>query len=179
MNSSEILTSTLIASVVSVLINFGVSRILKKIDFKHEYYKKVIDKRIAVYDCIEDQIMILKLSVIDVRDLKVYHRIFSLGEKLYEESTEPISKASLNSLWINLETREKVLELKNLLNEAFLEGIYDDKALISYGKKHYEKIYTLRDEIEVLIQKDILELYDFSKLKVKVDPNPTRQGFLK
>ena len=160
-----IATSTVFATILSSILNYWISRILKKNDFKNEYFKIVITKRLEVYENIEKQVFLLKTSVMDTDDNKAYHRIFSLGEDFFLKNTEPIWFANSGSIWINSDTREKVKEFIHLINDVSFKNNKDSNYLIEFGKKNYLKIAYLRDDIEELIQQDILTLYDFSKIK--------------
>ena len=108
--------------------------------------------------------------MIDKNDQSPYHFIFDNGESRFIENTAPIWQANSSSMWINAETREKVLELIYIINQIGFSGENTESYLIRQGKEHYWKIAELRDELEFLVQKDLLELYDFSKIKTTVEP---------
>jgi len=76
-----ILTSSVIAAIVSAIISAIVSLKLKQIDYKNDYYKEIISKRLNAYQFLENQIAVLKSTVLDDSDRKPYHMIFSYGEK--------------------------------------------------------------------------------------------------
>lgn len=59
-----LLASSLIAGIVSTIVSYITSIRLKKIDFKNEYYKEILKKRLHAYEFIENQIAVLK-SVVD------------------------------------------------------------------------------------------------------------------
>src|SRR5690554_1073629 len=158
-----ILGSSVIATLLSIPITFYVNKRLRKIDYKLEYFKKVIDKRFKVYELIEKQIENLKISIIDESDGKTYHRIFSFDDQFFIQQTEPLNSIIGNSIWINHNTKEKVMKLSHLLSQIAFEK---DNTMIEKGKKHYWEIANLREEIEILVSKDLLTLYDFDKLKI-------------
>jgi hypothetical protein len=73
-----ILTSTVIATVLSTIVSTIVAIKLKSLDYRNEYYKKLLDKRLEAYRFLEMQIAILKNTVLD-DDKQPYHMIFSYG----------------------------------------------------------------------------------------------------
>ena len=72
------------------------------------------------------------------------------------------------NLWINEKTNKKFTELLHIVNQvAFEFDIYDEKQLIQAGKKYYCPIFEVRDELENLVRKDVLTLYNFSAIRKK------------
>ncbi|MBK6446525.1 MAG: hypothetical protein IPQ03_10605 [Bacteroidetes bacterium] len=160
-----ILASAAIAAIISVTGTIVLNIYLNRKTFKNDYFKIIIQKRIETYELLEDQISILKLSVInnDGRNDSPYHQIFSMGTKHLLISTQNLVLANGKSVWLNMKTNNKMTELVQLGNAIGLNSL-NDSDLIDAGRKHYWKIAQLRDELEILIQKDILTLYDFSQM---------------
>ena len=74
-----ILTSSVIAGLVSAIVSYFTTLRLKKFDFKSEYYKEILKKRLNAYQYIENQIAVLKAVVLG-GDKKPFHMMFSEGE---------------------------------------------------------------------------------------------------
>ncbi len=149
--SSSFLTA-LLTSVASVLIQ----TYLRKIDYEDEYYKQVIGKRLKVYEFIEKQIALLKSSVLD-NDKQMYHTIFAFSEKEYYEFQQNLFASVSNNMWISDETSRRLIKLNRLLLNIGKDFEFD--GLKEVGKAHYKEIALLRDEIEKLYRKDMLELH--------------------
>lgn len=64
-NLNIILTSSLIAGTVSLIVSYLISVQLKKLDFKNEYYKEILKKRLNAYQHIEAQLAVLKSVDLD------------------------------------------------------------------------------------------------------------------
>ena len=152
-------SSSIIATFLSAIIN----QYFKKIEFRNDYYKIIIQKRIEAYENIEAQIQILKVSILDESDGKSYHRIF-YSDEYFNELTSPLLKANSNSLWINKKTNEKLIQLLHIFNKVRFENKDD---LTEAGKKYYWEIAYLRDDLENLVRNDLLKLYDFKDIKQK------------
>src|SRR4051812_3206552 len=111
-----ILTSTLIATVLSAIISTIVSLKLKSLDYQNEYFKKILDKRLDAYKFLETQIALLKSAVLD-EDGKPYHQIFAYGEDEFHKFQSNLLAAIAYSMWINDDTAD---EMENL-NELFFK----------------------------------------------------------
>ena len=59
-NSKLIITSSIFAGLISAAVSYFISVRLKNLDFKNEYYKEILKKRLVVYEHIEIQLSILK-----------------------------------------------------------------------------------------------------------------------
>lgn len=159
-----IISSSLIATILSSIFNIY----LKNMDFKNEYYKSIINKRLLAYEWLEKQIALLKTSVIDENDEKIYHIIFSYGEKEFLKFSQNSLLANAYSLWIDEDTNKILNDLIFIFNQINFEFDVNNKSeLISAGKKYYSEIAKLRDELETSVKNDLLRLYKFDKIKKK------------
>lgn len=163
---TTIVSSSVIATVLSSMVNYY----LKKQEFKNEYYKMLLAKRMEVYQEVENQISILKTSVLDKSDGKAYHQIFSFGEKHFLMFGQVMSAANSKNIWLNDTTNNKLMELMHIINRVSFEyDTTDENQLIEAGKKYYWEIANLRDELENLTRKDLLNLYKFSEIRKKTN----------
>ena len=166
-----ILTSTLIASIISSIVSALISIKLKTLDYKNEYYKRILTKRLNAYQFLERQISVLKSTVLG-DDGKPYHLIFSYGEDKFQEFQENLFLAMAYSIWINnvtVEKMEKLNEIFFMISRKY--QIVDGTDLIEVGKKYYNQIANLRNDIEISVRNDLINLHNFSKLKKKVHDN--------
>jgi hypothetical protein len=70
-----ILTSTVVAALVSGLINGLYNLRTKQHEYVNEYYKIIINRRVTAYETLEGLIVALKASVLD-GDGRPYHYCF-------------------------------------------------------------------------------------------------------
>lgn len=159
-----VLTSTAIATVLSAIISTVVSIRLKSLDYRNDYYKKILDKRLEAYRFLETQIAVLKSVVLD-DDKHPFHLIFSYGNDEYEKFHVNLFAAMSNSMWISEDT---VTEMENL-NVIFLNISRrmrtDDSGewLIKLGKEQYNEISILRKKLERLTRRDLHDLHNLKK----------------
>lgn len=160
-----ILSSTLVSAIVSGIITLY----MKRVDYKQEYYKQIINKRLEAYSYIETQLSVLKSSTLDTesRDPHPYYMIFAFGYEKYLEFQQNLFTAISKNIWINQETSESLDKLSRLFFKitSSIKDITDREELIKLGKIYYKEIAALRYEIEILCRNDLFFLYNFKDLK--------------
>jgi len=160
-----ILTSSLIASVLSAIISLTVSIKLKNLDFKNEYYKIILGKRLEAYKYLEAQIAVLKSSVLD-EDGKSYYTIFAYGEEKFYEFQQNLFAAQAYNMWINDKTAKEMDKLNDLFYTISRKIESKEEAeLIRIGKEHYHEIVKHRRALELSVREDLLNLYNLRKFR--------------
>ena len=167
-----ILSSSLISGILGALIAGAYTLRGKRNEYINDYYKTVIQRRLAAYEQLESLIVALKTAVLD-SDNKPYHLLFSKDDD-WESVHQLLSYVMSKSLWISEEAFLKTRDL-NYLAFRLKPG---DSGVIDFGKQNYEAIATLRSDLEKILAADMLELYDVkSFLKHKKKNNQKRERF--
>lgn len=160
-----IISSSVVATLLSTLLTWFINHRIKKQEFKNEYYKILIKKRVSTYELLEKQISILKFTIMDEDQLS-YHDVFSQGLNYFISSTNYVKLATENSLWLNEKTSVKLSKLSHFLNRILFRNPSESE-LREIGKKEYRNLAILRDELENLTRNDLLRLYDFKQISNK------------
>lgn len=164
MNTLNILlTSSIFAGIISAFVSYFISIKLKRVDFKNEYYKQILIKRLEVYEHIEFLISTLKPVVLG-DDNKPYHIVFNKGEnKLYESQKELFFVVNKN-IWVDNKTTKQLEKLNdfffNINNLAFEKT---EEEIIEIGKKYYDKLAELRINLENSTKEGLYNLHDIEK----------------
>jgi hypothetical protein len=172
--SEHIFMQTGLIAAISAILGAAITGIyalwVKRNEYVNDYYKTVIARRIAAYEQLETIISSLKTSVVD-DDNRPYHLLFASDDYERWEGAFVVLHGSMSrDLWLSNEMFAKLREL-NLLMFRFKKP----KSVIEFGKENYEQVASIRAEIERLLAKDMLTLYDVRKfLKSKDRPD---QGF--
>lgn len=160
-----ILTSTLIAGITSAIVSFLTSLHLRKVDYRNDYYKEIIKKRMDAYEYIDAQIAILKPVVLDDNDGRAYHIIFSYGEDEFLNFQKNLFVAVSYSMWIDKHTTGELENLNGLFyslnNKIHLKT---NSEAIEIGKEYYEKISDSRFRLEQATKKGLYNLHDVKKV---------------
>jgi len=157
-----ILISILSGSLTAALVSGIFSIYAQKNNYKNDYYKYVIKKRIEAYEYIENFIVTIKGAAYDDTDNKSYHMIFTQDYDWFVERQSKLWLAITFGTWIENDTLSALTELTRMF-----VGIKPTDNLVDFGKVKYKEIAILRDKIENLSKRDILSLYDIKAFRKK------------
>ena len=157
-----IFSSSLLSGIVGALIAGAFGLRGKHNDYVNDYFKIIIKRRLEAYERLEQLINALKLTVLD-DDQRPYHQVFS-NETTWTAVYKLFLDSTSHPLWLSSEVFSKTREL----NIMFLKASHDKRDLVEFGKSNYAPIAELREEVERLHAKDMLNLHnveDFLKQK--------------
>jgi len=155
-------------------------REIKELEYKNDYYKKVIDKRIAAYEILEEIISIFECFYANTQHAEaVYRHSCFLNSFTVSKAVQTICKIDRYSLWISQSISYKVLELNKILLAASSKSITDtlpedkdaDNEIVKYGRENYEEVNKLRDQLKEIIAEDMLNLHDVGSFLKKKQKN--------
>ncbi len=143
----------------------------KRNEYVNDYYKKVIDRRIAAYEQLESLIVPLKTLVLG-DDKKPYHFLFSQDEASGVAPAHFILLGiTSQALWLSDEAFQETREFNRLL--CGFHGS-TSASLVEFGQQNYQAFATLRENLERILAADMLVLHDvegfLKKKKTKPDP---------
>ena len=153
-----VLSSSIIASIFTAVVSLK----LKNLDYKNEYSKKILDKRLKAYDCIENQIALMKTMVVNF-DSNGYYLVFDDKERNSTKIQQNFFNTMKNSIWINKKTVLLMEELSDLLAEILKKKNNENEILLNICKETYELLIQLTDELENFVRKDLLNLHNLKK----------------
>lgn len=166
-----IITSSLIAAVVSV----GASYIFRFIDFRNDYYKEVIKRRMDVYAQIED--MLQNLS--KYTPSQECHSIFLQGYDHFLDFKISVTGLVTRKIWIGSDTYSQLQKLERILVEELTNPDFEDsysrgdksemsQKLKEAGRRRYTETSQIVHDLLDSISKDFLELHNIKPfLKTK------------
>jgi hypothetical protein len=147
------LAGVLLAAVIGGLYTLRA----KQNEYANDYYKTVIQRRIAAYEQLESLIVDFKIAVVD-KDNKPYHLAFS-GETPKVNILRRFYLLRSQALWLSEDAFVETRELNYLLF-----GIPDAEAeAINFGKRHYPDIAKRREVLESILAADMLELHKVAR----------------
>jgi hypothetical protein len=139
-------------------------------DYRNEFFKLVIQRRLAAYEALEELVSALKMSVIDNESdpTHPYHLLFA------DESEEGMARPHVllgtvmsKGLWLSEPVFEKLTQLNRMI--FFMSSKPDG---LVFAKENYREIGRIRVDLESLIAHDMLTMHDVrSFLKRKRKPS--------
>jgi len=171
--ASIIISSSVIATFLSIAFNF----IIQNLNYKREYYKKIIDKRIEAQDQIIKIINELKVMT-HLDNGEICNSIFCSGQIRYNNFIISLVLTTNQSFWLSDELNDMLLNLNILLQEEITYKIdkysesEKDTQLIILGTKNCNQIrdYRIKIEEKLLVNFSNMEqIHTFLKSKRKSD----------
>ncbi len=154
MEIATFLASTVIATIGSAIINSFFSYKIKTYDFKSDYYKKIIQRRISAHEQLEDLVVALKLAVTD-DDKLPYHFLFSDENTKATEYYSLFMKLQPHILWLSEELFLILRDIQDTMHDYAESG-----SVIEFGKRNYNRLAELRHQMEQAMSRDLLMLHD-------------------
>jgi len=114
MNTTQIITIILSSSLISAVLTAWVNWLLQKNNYKNDFYKKLLDKRISAYEDIEKLLVLLK-TMVHVEKDKLCVQFCHLGKDYFDNFVISLASTSLNSFWLSDKMSYKITEFNVLL----------------------------------------------------------------
>jgi len=147
-----ILTSSVLSSVLTVVVQY----FFKFIDYRLDYKKKIIDKRINAYENIG--LITWQLGFITQDGEMAWSGIFT-SEKDFDNFIVNLTLARKDQIWLSQELTNKFTELNAfLINLQNDNGRVDEKDYNKLGNENFSIIREYRKEIELIYKKDFKNL---------------------
>lgn len=160
-----IVSSTVVAAIVSGLVAALSNWRLAQSQYRNEYFKVVVNRRVGAYENVERLIASLKTAVLD-EDKRLYHYVLC-GEGDTKAICEVLIAVTSNTLWLS----QELISASRQINQLVLHSPVNEARLVAYCKENYEKVAELRAAMEKAYAKDMLSLHDvkgFLKKRSKI-----------
>ena len=166
-----ILANVVVSGIISTAMSYFVSVKLKDLDYRNEYYKQIIERRLNAYQNLEKPISELKGILLDTTklDQEPYHMFMSIGKSGFYEFLACVMNAFSDNLWLDDETNDNLEHLNQVLlvigNEISDKS---DEEIVHIGKNYYDKLSETRFHLENSMKQGLYNLHDVKKgLKIK------------
>lgn len=132
------------------------AREIKEQDYKHDFYKRLIGKRLNAWEDSEKIIGDLMQTMIDERDGKKFYWYCSSKDKIEDITNRMRSMLVGQALWMGSEYGKKFTSVYNLCVDIMIESMVSTNGevigvnrerLLEAGKKHYLECSILINEL--------------------------------
>lgn len=155
---NSILTSIIASTVIASIISSFVAYRLKTLDYKNEYYKIILNKRLGSYKTVE-QIILLLQAIEYLEDGTPYHSTF-FSDNYFTELRTAVRDALYQSLWLSSQTLYNVKRINELIiSFQFDENLDRTIDILDKGIEQFKKIEDLKLNLEQSCRSDILHLH--------------------
>lgn len=163
MATSEIITLIISSSVLSAMMTGIINLRIQNLNYKREYYKKLIEHRIDAQEQILSLSNELRIQV-KLDEGALCNRICATGEEHFNSFSLNVASTVNISFWLSNKLSEILLDFNIfLLNEITheIKGTNQkerDNCLIRLGLIHHEKLREFRNIIEQQLMTDFADL---------------------
>ena len=154
-----ILSSAVVAAIVSSIASYIINILTHKREYKDDYYKMVIAKRMDAYSKVEVVILSLKKLVRDESDNCLYNIIFNNSHEEFFAFQAQLYEIAANSVWLSKDMYNALSELNLLFTQIDSQVLDDGSNLLILGKQNRKKIADIRIRLEDIFRRDILSLH--------------------
>lgn len=150
----------LITPLLTGFVTFLVNRNTKKFDYKNDYYKKIIDKRIDAYEKLEEFLSEIDIEtdayihVVNGESIKFHYYTFCEKRMDFQEAANKSIKICRYNTWYS----KKIENLVNLLNMDMVNCFYQTTRPIMFtnGIKVFSKENNLDNYYIVLQDREVI-----------------------
>jgi hypothetical protein len=149
----------IISAGVSAVVSYYVSLFLKDKEYKNDYYKKVIDKRMAAYQYVENLILELQYYTVG-NDGRKFHPVFLDTEK-YKVFFTHLKTAVKSGIWLSNNAESQLSHLNKVIFDASMKADFSKvEDLIEAGKANYEIIRSMNGKLKEMLRYDLHHMHD-------------------
>lgn len=163
MNTTQIILAVFSSSVISAILSSFFNWKIHNSNYKKDYYKKLLDKRLDAYENLNS--ITNRLSDIVYTEKGVIHGLFC-GTLGFDNFTLELKKIMDKSFWLDDITSHKLTELgaflfnnvSGYIDDSLAEEILENK-YIELGIQHFEKIQEFKLELKYHMNKELKSLH--------------------
>lgn len=156
-NFTIVFTSSVVAAGLTSTINW----VLHRNNYRNDYYKKIIDKRMVTYDAIYQ--ILSRLQSIEIHpDGRKMHGTFT-EFNFYQDFIVQLTKESLPGIWLSNNFSIKLTNFSVFLYNKF--GFASDENAITSGEirkiavDNYDEICRIKDDLRDQLLQDLRTLH--------------------
>jgi hypothetical protein len=173
-SAAQLVALVFSSSVLAALISLAGNHVLAQLQFKRDYFKEIIGKRLNAYQQVDELIGILRMTTYDDSG-RIAHALF-LNKAIYERATFIAAAAVGLSLYLSESIRDTLSKVNFILLK--LPQNASEGEAFDIGVAERDALSELRQKLEHLVAADLLELYKvrrFLKTKRRLAGTPTRR----
>lgn len=153
----------IITAGVASIITLAANLIIQGSQYKKDFYRKIVDKRIEAYTELEK--LINKMST-NTTAKNGKECLSCLHDKQnYENLINEFASTFACNLWFNIKTTREIMRLHTILNQSIgmLFENMSDEEIQSKGINNYSNIVEQRFKVAKFIYDDLSEIYKVKK----------------
>jgi len=175
MNWQILLTSTLVATVISSTVSALVTIYLKSREYSYDYRKYILEKRKEVYTDIEKMLNILQTFATvqpsyPSTGVKIPYFFISKSDHPVHEFNKQVNNIRVRGFWLSQNMNTEIIMLNRLITRLRVEIPFEEDRdkRIEIGDKYKDEIGAFGKKMASIYFEDIISLDDIKSFKRKV-----------
>ncbi|MDO6744201.1 hypothetical protein Q4553_06415 [Tenacibaculum soleae] len=167
MSTTEIIISIATSSLISSLLTSYINWKIHDSNYKKDYYKKLINKRLDAYESL-DLVTNLLSNKVDTENGIIHG--FLCNDYLFNHCIKKLNTAIGKSTWLDDITSHKLTEFNIFLHNEITGEINDSEPEYIQTKKytylaikHYRKIEEFKSTLDYFLKNELKNLYQMDK----------------
>jgi hypothetical protein len=160
MTTAQIIVLALSSSVLAAALSVAGSHVLAALQFRREYHKEIIRRRLTAYESVDRLVAKLRLVTYDNQG-RLAHVVFAAGRQANLDALAAATDVLSEALYVSDEVRDALLkvnvELLGLSEDASAQEAFD------VGVQKYEALSTMRQHLEALVARDLMTLHEIDR----------------
>ena len=165
MDRNELLIALVSSGIIAALISSIVTILFKQIDYKREYYRIIINKRLDAYEALEICLAFLEEAI--MTEAGKYYTFLESWEE-FSDFDQKVRVAFRKGRWISLKTITKLSEMQQYIYPLIETKLKKDLSKYEVMDKDLrieasKVLSTYRNELNELVRVDMLNLYKIKR----------------
>jgi len=166
LSNFQIIVAILSISFLAALLTSVVNYRITNLNYRNEYYKKILDKRLQAYEKVYSFICNLKMMVHDTDESTLSPFLLSNGIAEFEKQTILLLVPIRDNIWLSDELSAELTQT-NLYLHSLLNEINDaenpEKALAKIANDKLEEIRVRRNRVQLQMSKDLKDMHNIKR----------------
>ncbi len=177
MNTIDIIALVLTSSLLSAGLTSVVNWYIHKNNYRNDYYKKLLDKRLVAYENVQDLLSFLT-GTLQLEDGRLCVFELANGQEHFGKFLTKLFYTIENSVWLSEKTSDLLFQL-NLFFLKEIDNVIDenenyDQQLMELGVLYRSKIKQLRFDLQQQLYIDLSSLHKINKF---TRPKTRNEGY--
>ena len=160
MTTAQIVVLALSSSVLAAALSIAGNHVLATLQFRREYYKEIIKRRLAAYEALDHLIAQLRPLTYDNQG-RLAHFVFAAGQHANLEALAAFKSVLSHALYLSDELRADLVHLNVQL--LGLPPDASEQQAFEVGASKYEELSAMRQHLETLAARDLVTLHKVRK----------------
>ena len=162
MTTIQIILAVFSSSLLAAGLTAGANYYLTTVNYRNEYYKKLLERRLTAYEEVYNFLGQLKTLILGIDEIQVTPYLLSQGVDYLNKITIDLLVPMKSGVWLSSDLSMSLTDLNVYLTQLSVDaglGSDPDKELFRLGHERLLVIREKRKNIEALMKRDFQTMH--------------------